>query len=576
MAYRLHIILVSAQRSDWFKTRYAMLFAGNDSLESIASESLTWSSTTAISTWMSDGIYSDFVQFMGDFSAYVTGLRWYSVSDANVLLATNSALTVGNTYTFAQCQTNANSELSGVTPSDPPTQATVYASSTGSPTGAGTALDPLDITSALNGLIRATSSIIVLDDCVVDADIYLQQAVTLRSNDSDWRTASIDFSIYQFTIAANCTIEHLELFSSAIDRIVDIGGIVTNDITKPNGPKEWAILGGSVTMRYCVLHDAYNFFKTSDSTLSMTECVLFNFGYFNINPEGRNHGHLLYLQNASGLLNLNRVLCGATLTGALRFFFSNQESQNVGLRVNKMLTISNPVLAGGMGRTDDIEIYEAHGWESSINVGYREDTVANGSALIADSYYYGGRLSAVNFEDLDIQNNVIIGNEIDSPKMITRLVDTLDAKSSWLIDNNDYHNDDPQRYWYSEIEAETTFVNWQGAGYDANGSSSSLNPSENVYFIWQFDAANPAEIAIIVFNWQSLNDVEIDVSIYLADGNYNVRNIYDYLNGHESVNVLDGMVTINMSERENAIPVGLDEPAQAIDIRFGVFVIEAA
>lgn len=226
----------------------------------------------------------------------------------------------------------------------------------------------------------------------------------------------------------------------------------------------------------------------------------------------RGHGHLLYSQHAGTVERLvNNCIFGQSYAWGVHHYASGARLDN--LTLNRLLHSTPRFVIGG-----------SNGAPSVAGIVSRE------------CVYFGvntdfGYLSS-NLRDLTLENNYW--------GAASRTI-----RAGW------------------EIVAET-------------GSVEKSSGSNDVFVYPCVTAPRVAHIA--VYNWQQLATVSVDVSaLSLTTGaTYRLRNALDPLADYEDF-AYDGSgaLSVNMTARSVATPIGADAPLVAWDVRFGTFVLEA-
>lgn len=112
-------------------------------------------------------------------------------------------------------------------------------------------------------------------------------------------------------------------------------------------------------------------------------------------------------------------------------------------------------------------------------------------------------------------------------------------------------------------------------GFDANGVLYGTRPTRTEIFI-RPNRYQMGRVHIIIFNWNRLPTVEVDISSILPIGTpYEIRNAFNYFNDIVSSGIYDGKpIILDMVNRTIATPVGWNQPlASSPYPEFGVFIL---
>ncbi|PWD98023.1 T9SS type A sorting domain-containing protein [Marinilabilia rubra] len=338
-----------------------------------------------------------------------------------------------------------------------------------------------------------------------------------------------------------------------------------------------AIFGDYNKLINCVIYDNIGNgigFWSSAPNSEIYGCIIFNNGWIGTD---RGHGHAVYTQNESGTKRIaNNIVFNSagfgfhvyTENGGIEGYnIFNNIFFNCGLLAN---TLETALLVGGFQPASRITISNNCLYQSpemydeySMQLGY--GTLINVDATVLNNYIVGGdeALGVTQaWEDLTIRGNTFV-----NPSTLVMLENDEGYFSVYDWDNNAY---------FGGTFNGVSFSEWQDAyGFDQNSSYSENLPSSNKVFVYP-NEYEEARANIAVYNWEFLDQVEVDVSSFLSDGEKYYLFDAENMNG---IPVVEGEVSGNsilvpMNLTETFEPYGnLSAIPPHTGIDFGAFVV---
>ena len=326
----------------------------------------------------------------------------------------------------------------------------------------------------------------------------------------------------------------LEIMSSDTVRISAETGSFPQDI--PRGEcvtldQDFRVAGCKIIN--CVLHDGKLGFDAWEPALD-TEvygCVMFNNGW--LAPD-RRHGHNIYAQNSTGIKWFaDNILCHP-FSHNIQIYGSGEASiDNFHLEGNIVFAGGERNILVGGGRVASNTVIRGNylyepGGVNILNLGYEPFGKGADHATVTGNLIVGGELSFRNVSASTITGNTLVG------------VSLLGLSRSEYPDNT----------WLSRKPPGAQVV-----------------VRQNYY--------EPGRGNIVVFNWDGRDSVEADVSSVLRPGDrFAVFDAENYCGAPVFTGRYTGSnVSIPMTGRNAATPVGLTAPPAHAPISFGAFVI---
>ena len=458
-----------------------------------------------------------------------------------ILIILVSALASGTTLSLGSPPVSGAQAASGENP-DSAAGLEHYAAPDGSPGGDGSLSNPWDLQTALSnagGTIKPGDTLWLRGGTYSGIfSSYLSgnptSPIVVRSYPGEW--AVID------TKAPKDSGDNFKVYGS--DTHYWGFELMNSRTSADRSQNGFAFLGSSTGNKFInlVIHDLGNNVLRDGNELY--GCILYNNGV-----DGSGNAHHMYIQNADPNKPVRVVdsvifngfafgvhaysggagyLDGIQLVGNV--WFNNGVAQTSGDRKD------NVIIAGATNCPDHILLQDNYGWAPgasthSVSLG-RYCSSTNGGITLTNNYLVG---------------NTVFVNPWASVTMTLNTFYQFDASSS--IDKDSYPNN--------------TYLNAQ--------------PSSNIVIV-QPNQYQAGRAHIIVYNWESLDTVEVDVSGILSYGDvYRVRHVENYFAPPVSDGTYyGGALTLPLGGVEPAQPIGpgLIEPSETTGKAFNVFVLE--
>ena len=414
----------------------------------------------------------------------------------------------------------------------------LYVSPDATPPGTGTFGQPYDLATALRGevgqpgdtfwLRGGNYSLGHLDTRISGAP---GQPITFRQMPGE--RVRVDGSITFFDSIGYVVLRDFELFSSDTNRASSQTGAGFNvtDISIIPGIASFA---PNLSFINLVVHDQtrHGFYLSQISSNNLIYgCVVYNNGW--VSPDNA-EGHGIYAQGALGTQEIadnlvfqssgvnmhiyengnGQRLAGVTLEGNVAFHAA--AIQNVRSYQDWIVGVDAPAVSA-----DRIILKSNMGHYSGSLVQVGREGI-NGSVALLNNYFPQGLL-------LNNWTIAAVTENLFSAQLGNALVDLDQTRVSLAAawDNNDYICS-PTGGFLLNSHART-FTEWQSAtGYDGNSTFTVGDPSGTKIFV-RFNRYEAGRAHIVVYNWDNLSTVRINVSSVLPAGTaYEVRNAQDY------------------------------------------------
>jgi hypothetical protein len=330
--------------------------------------------------------------------------------------------------------------------------------------------------------------------------------------------------------------------------------------------------------------------------------IVYNNGW---DAPDRLHGHGTYTQNEQGYKHFtdniffnqfgNNTRTGGTSSSAVRNFawegnvFFNGEMAWLGPHIENLKV------------TNNFTYYQTFSVGNEVNSTYVNADVTN-------NYFMGGVELFEYSNGLTFKNNTVWNTNPKGRNIVLSTGSIPPAK--FAIDNNTYYKSFSSfPYWHFKVNyrgtqtiskqlyGEFAFNRTQGTqattygytgktwqndlGFDANGKYIDSAPTGTKVFVRPNKYDPKGRAHVIIYNWDKLNTVTIDLSSVLQPGDqYELRNVQDYF-GDVITGVYNSPIAVPMTNRTQAKPVGYDlvttwhhDPLQPNTFpEFGVFVL---
>jgi hypothetical protein len=327
----------------------------------------------------------------------------------------------------------------------------------------------------------------------------------------------------------------LEIMSSDSGRVSRVTGSYASDIVRG----ECVTVSQGFQVAGCkfinlILHDGKLGFNAwvPATDLEVYGCVIYNNGWF---ASDRPHGHNIYAQNQTGTKRFAENILTHAFSHNIQIYGSaSAYLDNFDLEGNIVFQGGERnVLVGGGRKAMNLVfknnfLYEPGGG-NVFNLGYALFGSGAENAVVTGNYIMGGDLSFNAVRNSTVEDNSIY------------------AVSREGVSREDY----PKNTWYTgKPRGVRAFVR------------------ANYY--------EPGRANIVVFNWDRLGGVAVDVSTVLHAGDRFVILDAENYNGPPVLQgtFTGGELTIPMVDRTAATPIGLSAPPAHSPIEFGAFVLK--
>jgi hypothetical protein len=325
-------------------------------------------------------------------------------------------------------------------------------------------------------------------------------------------------------------------------------------------------------------------------------CIIYNNGLLDTS---RGHGPGMYIQNQAGAKLIKDVIVFNNFSSGLRGY--GQDGRVINLTFDGVTSFNNgsPAARGTntanmtnnlfVGPTtypaDNITIDQAFLFHraptriASLALGL--GTLTNEKVAVTNSHIVGGRI-ALNFgywTTVNMNNNLFYVADPFEPTFAS----VQNALTGWTWNANSYFDNtgDPVSLGFAYnskiglFGGYLKFSEWKSySGFDANSTLKIGRPTTTEVFVRpnQYDS-NRAHI--IIYNWQLLNTVTVNVSGVLQPGmQYEVRNVQDYYGAPVLIGTYDGQpIRLPMTGLKVAKPIGYDFTPENVAPEFNTFVL---
>jgi len=449
----------------------------------------------------------------------------------------------------------------------------LYVSPAGTPSGPGTMAQPYDLATALAGQLgqpgdtfwlRGGSYVIGHVDTKIEG--APGQPITFRQLPAEW--ARIDGSLTFYESMGNVVLRDFELYSSDTNRLsAQMGaGFAPTDIRPVIGI---ACFSPNFSFINLVVHDHTRsgiYISEVSTNTRVYGCVLYNNGW--ASPDNA-EGHSCYVQSRIGTRELadnvafnaagvnfhiyenhsGGRLTGVTLDGNVAFHAGALQAVRryqdwiVGVDL-PAISADKIVLKNNMGY-----LPPASAAQDQVQIG--RDGI-NGSVALLNNYLPLG-LSMNNWTIAAVAGNLFAAG---SRNYIVNLDQSQVSLAAAWNGNSYFRSETAGAFMGNSVEKD--FPDWQNAtGYDRNSSYVVGQPGGTRVFI-RPNRYEPGRANLIVYNWNNLDTVPVDVSSVLTAGSaYEVRNAADFFAAPVLSGVFDGQpLSLPMTGLTVAAPNG--------------------
>ena len=474
-----------------------------------------------------------------------------------------------------------------------------FASPNGSSSGDGSINNPWDLATALS---QPAS--------VRPGDTIWLRGGTYRAPNSNGFSSKLNGTATSPIIVRNYNGERATLDGRGTENTLYVGGSYTwywgleimdsNTNRTPNGctatvgysphPSAWGVATYGPNNKFInmVVHDTAQGF--SAYATSPDNEFTGNLSYYNGNlpypscPGGdRNHGHGMYLQNASGLKIVQDNIVGDNADLGMQVYGSGNASVQ-GFRIlgNALYNTSswptpyfqyNLLIAGG-GVRKDIQVQNNYSYFTpSYDYGFVNfGQYTPGQDILVQNNVFAGGYTGVSMYGqsgpVNFTGNTVFIRPSAYQEIILQMT-SGQSVGSYTWDNNTYYGRN-----FFNFTSNYDFAGWKGATqFDAH---SSFNPNAPTG-VWVYVRPNkyePKRANIIIYNWDLNSQVAVDLSNVLRSGDaFVIQDAQNFYGPPVVKGVFNGTaVSIPMTNLPKASPIGFATPAHTAP-QFGTFVL---
>jgi hypothetical protein len=432
-----------------------------------------------------------------------------------------------------------------------------YVAPNGTPAGPGTMAQPFDLRTALLGLVAHPGDTFWLTNGTyslghVDTKIQGTAArpITLRSLPG--QLARVDGSVSFFESAGYVILRNLEMYSSSTNRVSTQtnAGFNPTDISLIPGIASYV---PNMSFINLIVHDQtrHGFYISQEASNNLIYgCIVYNNGWrspdnaegHGIYVQGKNGGRMVWdnivFNNAGVDMHIyendsNHVfLAGITLVGNLAF--NAGAIQNVRAYRDWIVGVEPPAISA-----DDILLEENMGYfhaspaqDNQVQIGRLG---VNGFVTVMNNYFPPG-LQLNNWALAAVSGNLVAAQSTNFAVSLNQ----AQVATSGFWNGNTYGVSASSNGFRNNTNA-LTFAAWQAStGFDQSSTCGTFNLTGNKVFV-RPNQYEPGRANIVVYNWDNLGTVAVDVSSALTPGTpYEIRNAQNYFAGPVLSGVYDG------------------------------------
>ena len=458
----------------------------------------------------------------------------------------------------------------------------LYVSPSGTPSGPGTMAQPYDLATTLRAgrpgdtfwLMGGNYVLGHLDTKIAGAP---GEPITFRQMPGE--KARVDGSVTFFDTIGYVILRDFELFSSDTNRASAQTG-VGFDVTDIQIIPGIASFAPNLSFINLIVHDQtrHGFYTSRVSSNNLIYgCVVYNNGW--VSPDNA-EGHGIYAQGTLGTQEIadnlvfqssganmhvydngsGQRLAGVTLDGNVAF--NAGAIQNVRAYRDWIVGVDEPAVSA-----DEIILKNNMGYSAlQVEVGRQG---VNGSVTLSNNYFPQGLLLN-NWGTAAVAGNVFSA----APRNAMVALDQTRVSLAATWDNNTYVHSAAGSNFLINASG-YSFPEWQTVtGYDQNSTYRASGLSGTEVFV-RSNRFETGRANIVVYNWDNLDSVAVDLSSVLAPGAaYEVRNAQDFFGPPVATGVFKGqMLALPMTGLTVAAPNGPLLAPPPTGPTFNVFVL---
>jgi hypothetical protein len=466
--------------------------------------------------------------------------------------------------------------------------ADLYVSPSGTASGPGTMEQPYDLTTALSGLAGQPGDTFWLRGGNYTLGYLATQVQGAPGNPITFRQmpgerARVDGSLNFFESSGYVILRDFELYNSDTNRASSQTGVGFN-VTDIKAISGIASYSPNLSFINLIVHDQtrHGFYLGYFATNNLVYgCVIYNNGW--VSPDNA-EGHAFYVRGLTKEISDNIVLnnagasmhiydsvsgghlSGLTLEGNVAFHAG--AIQSVRSYRDWIVGVDTPALGA-----DNIVLKANMGYYQAGSRSYEEVQIGrqglNGSVALLNNYF-PQRLLMRHWTIAAVAGNFLAAQT--TGPVISLVQTQVSLAAAW--------NDNTYSRWTTGSDflfnsLASGFSDWQSAtGYDKHSTYNVGSLTGTRVFV-RPNRYEPGRANIIVYNWDNLNTVRVDVSSVLTAGTaYELRNAQDFFAPPVLSGVFDGQpLDLPMNGLTVAAPNGPLLTAPPTGPTFNVFVL---
>jgi hypothetical protein len=245
------------------------------------------------------------------------------------------------------------------------------------------------------------------------------------------------------------------------------------------------------------------------------------------------HGHGVYTQNNTGVKQIRENI----FFNPFGYIFHAYGSSNAAIKnysLSGNVFFNGRFLVGGNAPAENILISENYYYRSPVELGYGNPDNKN---LTFEKNIVASRVSARWWEGATIRNNLIVPiDQTPQDAALAVQVRPNGVPGDFRVDENEYYRGPKKQGSDFNLRLNgqsrnLKFPAWQGLGFDLHSAyfDAVERPAENKVIL-RINEYDPRRAHLVVFNWQKLEEVNIDLSpLQLQPGEvYEIRNVQNY------------------------------------------------
>jgi Secretion system C-terminal sorting domain len=319
--------------------------------------------------------------------------------------------------------------------------------------------------------------------------------------------------------------------------------------------------------------------------------IIFNNGWY---APDSHHGHGIYSQNNTGTKRfINNIILNNFGFGWQVFGSINASLNN--FYIEGTLVFNDRWLIGGSAPLHNIELNGNFTYKDTIQIGYASDVLNTG--LTVRNNYFASLMKLYYWDDCNVKSNTLFaGNTFNYPVLLD--AEGVPNLANFQFDSNTYHWSTPPPLFQNEVgvgwenntlpesdpnqHGQYLLSQWNQMGKDEHAvveyfplqGSSNYQLGPNRIFVRK-NFYDPKRANVLIYNWEQLPSVSVDVSGILNNGDsYELHNVEDYFGDVITGTYTNGLLTVPMTNHSIAYPFGYNLLlGQNTFPEFGAFVL---